>query len=188
MSVGRQRPQKLDPSGSDYLVHEDDEEPVSIYGGLARDQISSPTLAFTHPALKDLAKSKFEMAMACYYDSPEFADAIEDVRPSTTTGLRDVVLQAFRSHPRLASTQDVSGVIKRTPTKTPAASSAKRTRDFSNNSLKSSRLSSFCASQNCKSPKPRRFTLIPSSGQTLTGRRRNVDKPENKKANFNLSF
>lgn len=71
------------------------------------------------PALKDLAKSKFEMAMACYYDSPEFADAIEEVYCSTIDndrGLRDVVLQAFRSHPQLASTQDVFGVIKRTPT------------------------------------------------------------------------
>jgi hypothetical protein len=31
------------------------------------------------PALKDLAKSKFGMAIACYYNSPEFADAIEEV-------------------------------------------------------------------------------------------------------------
>ncbi|KAG9983854.1 hypothetical protein KCU78_g21045, partial [Aureobasidium melanogenum] len=71
------------------------------------------------PALKALAKSKFEMAMACYYDSPEFADAIEEVYCSTIDsdrGLRDVVLQAFRSHPQLASTKDVFNVIKRTPT------------------------------------------------------------------------
>ncbi|KAI4730979.1 hypothetical protein E4T49_01120 [Aureobasidium sp. EXF-10728] len=71
------------------------------------------------PALKALAKSKFEMAMACYYDSPEFADAIEEVYCSTIDsdrGLRDVVIQAFRNHPQLASTQDVFGVIKRTPT------------------------------------------------------------------------
>lgn len=71
------------------------------------------------PALKSLAKRKFEMAMACYYDSPELADAIEEVYCSTIDsdrGLRDVVLQAFRSHPQLASTQDVFGVIKRTPT------------------------------------------------------------------------
>lgn len=74
---------------------------------------------FDVPALKTLAKSKFEMAMACYYDSPEFADAIEEVYCSTIDndrGLRDVVIQAFRNHPQLASTQDVFGVIKRTPT------------------------------------------------------------------------
>ncbi|THX83748.1 hypothetical protein D6D05_03422 [Aureobasidium pullulans] len=70
------------------------------------------------PALKALAKTKFEMAMACYYDSPEFADAIEEVYCSTIDndrGLRDVVIQAFRNHPQLASTRDVFGVIKRTP-------------------------------------------------------------------------
>ena len=71
------------------------------------------------PALKSLAKRKFEMAMACFYDSPEFADAIEEVYCSTIDndrGLRDVVLQAFRSHPQLCGTQDVFSVIKRTPT------------------------------------------------------------------------
>lgn len=71
------------------------------------------------PALKSLARHKFEMAMACYYDSPEFADAIEDVYCSTMDndrGLRDIVLQAFRSHPQLATTQDVFEVIKHTPT------------------------------------------------------------------------
>lgn len=69
-------------------------------------------------ALKSLAKHKFECQMACYYDSPEFADAVEEVYSSTIDsdrGLRDVVLQAFRSHPQLASTQDVFAVIKRTP-------------------------------------------------------------------------
>lgn len=74
---------------------------------------------FDIPGLKDLAKSKFEMAMACYYDSPDFAEAIEEVYCSTIDsdrGLRDIVLQAFRSHPQLASTQDVFSVIKHTPT------------------------------------------------------------------------
>ncbi|KAL1310724.1 hypothetical protein AAFC00_000979 [Neodothiora populina] len=69
-------------------------------------------------ALKDLAKRKFECQMACFYDSPEFADAVEEVYCSTIDsdrGLRDVVLQAFRSHPQLASTQDVFAVIKSTP-------------------------------------------------------------------------
>jgi len=71
------------------------------------------------PGLKSLAKHKFERQMACYYDSPEFADAVEEVYTTTIDtdrGLRNVVLQAFRSHPRLANTQDVFEVIKRTPT------------------------------------------------------------------------
>lgn len=70
------------------------------------------------PSLKEVAQQKFEMAMACYYDSSEFADAIEEVYCSTIDsdrGLRDVVLQAFRSHPALATTQDVYAVIKDTP-------------------------------------------------------------------------
>jgi hypothetical protein len=70
------------------------------------------------PALKDLARRKFEMAMACYYDAPEFAAAIEAVYCSTIDtdrGLRDVVLQAFRTHPQLVHTQDVYAVIKETP-------------------------------------------------------------------------
>jgi hypothetical protein len=56
--------------------------------------------------------------MACFYDSSEFADAIEEVYCSTIDsdrGLRDIVLQAFRAHPALATTQDVYTVIKDTP-------------------------------------------------------------------------
>jgi hypothetical protein len=70
------------------------------------------------PSLKELSQGKFEMAMACFYDSSEFADAIEEVYSTTVDsdrGLRDIVLQAFRSHPALATTQDVFAVIKETP-------------------------------------------------------------------------
>lgn len=70
------------------------------------------------PSLKALAKRKFEIAMACYYDSPEFADAIEEVYCSTIDsdrGLRDTVLEAFKSHPQLVNTQDVYEVIQDTP-------------------------------------------------------------------------
>lgn len=70
------------------------------------------------PNLKVLAKRKFEMAMACYYDAPEFADAIEEVYCSTVDtdrGLRSIVLKAFQMHPRLATTPDVYDVIKETP-------------------------------------------------------------------------
>ncbi len=70
-------------------------------------------------SLKQLAKRKFEMEMACYFDSPELAEAIEDVYCSTIDsdrGLRDVVLQAFKAHPELESTQDVHAVVHSTPT------------------------------------------------------------------------
>ncbi|KAK5170575.1 uncharacterized protein LTR77_005163 [Saxophila tyrrhenica] len=71
------------------------------------------------PSLKQLAKKKFEMEMACYFDSPELAEAIEDVYCSTIDsdrGLRDVVIEAFKAHPELESTQDVYAVVHSTPT------------------------------------------------------------------------
>ena len=70
------------------------------------------------PSLKRLAREKFEVAMACSYDSPDFAHAIEHVYCSTLDtdrGLRDVVLAAFDCHPQLAAAQDVCCSIKRTP-------------------------------------------------------------------------
>jgi len=69
-------------------------------------------------SLKGLARRKFEMAMACHYDSPELPRAIEEVYCSTLDtdrGLRDIVLHLFASHPQLASTADVLAVIKELP-------------------------------------------------------------------------
>ncbi|KAI5210444.1 hypothetical protein E4T39_00130 [Aureobasidium subglaciale] len=108
-------------SGSDCDTEEDEdcEYETDDSNLLTHTRVYALAEKYDIPALKILAKSKFEMAMACYYDSPEFADTIEEVYCSTIDndrGLRDVVLQAFRSHPQLASTQDVFGVIKRTPT------------------------------------------------------------------------
>ncbi|KAK5742186.1 hypothetical protein LTR17_003427 [Elasticomyces elasticus] len=70
------------------------------------------------PSLKGLARQKFEMAMACYYDSPEFPLAIEEVYCSTIDndrGLRDIVCAAFKFHPQLASTPDVRQAIHDLP-------------------------------------------------------------------------
>lgn len=70
------------------------------------------------PSLKELARRKFEMALACYYDSPELPEAIEEVYCSTLDtdrGLRDIVLHLFASHPQIARTADVHAVIKELP-------------------------------------------------------------------------
>ncbi|KAF2716374.1 hypothetical protein K431DRAFT_323846 [Polychaeton citri CBS 116435] len=70
------------------------------------------------PSLKQLSRRKFEIALACYWDSPDFADTIDEVYNSTVDsdrGLRDIVLQAFRTHPQLATTKDVYAIIKDTP-------------------------------------------------------------------------
>lgn len=85
---------------------------------LAHTRVYALAEKYDVPALKSLAKRKFEIAMACHYDSPEFADAIEEVYCSTIDsdrGLRSVVIQAIANHPALANTRDVYSVIKSTP-------------------------------------------------------------------------
>jgi hypothetical protein len=70
------------------------------------------------PSLKQLARQKFEVATACYYDAPELTDAIRYVFSSTVDsdrGLRGVVVQLFKRHPQLATTPDMNAVIRETP-------------------------------------------------------------------------
>lgn len=120
MKTRQQTPPLEASNGSDYESYDEDdvvgEEESHL---LLHTRVYSLAEKYDIPSLKALAQRKFEMAMACYYDSSEFAEAIEEVYCSTIDsdrGLRDVVLQAFRSHPALATTQDVYGVIKETPT------------------------------------------------------------------------
>lgn len=105
-------------SGDDSDLEEDELYETDDSYLLTHTRVYALAEKYGVPALKNLAKRKFECQMACYYDSPEFADAIDEVYSSTIDsdrGLRDIVLQAFRSHPQLATTQDVFAVIKRTP-------------------------------------------------------------------------
>lgn len=87
------------------------------------------------PTLKQLALHKFERTLACNFDSPEVPAAIEEVYCSTIVGLvlrscqsfianerqdedrglRDIVCEAFRCHPALASTQDIHELISEIP-------------------------------------------------------------------------
>ena len=97
---------------------EEDESTESESHLLLHTRVYALAEKYDIPSLKQLAKRKFEMSMACYYDSPEFTDAIEEVYCTTIDsdrGLRDIVLEAFKSHPQLANTQDVFTVIKETP-------------------------------------------------------------------------
>lgn len=123
---GKHRSPKLKPatpplepdsgSESEEIVEEEEESAESHL--VLHTKVYALAEKYDVPSLKQLAKSKFEMAMACYYDSPEFAEAIEEVYCSTIDsdrGLRDIVLEAFKSHPQLANTQDVYNVIKDTP-------------------------------------------------------------------------
>lgn len=112
-------PPELESWTETFEVEEQEEESTEDESHLIlHTQVYALAEKYDIPALKQLAQRKFEMAMACYYDAPEFADAIEEVYCSTIDtdrGLRDVVLQAFRSHPQLAHTQDVYAVIQQTP-------------------------------------------------------------------------
>ena len=109
----------LDPDvDNDSEAMTDEEEELEDSHLVLHTRVYALAEKYDIPSLKQLARSKFEMAMACFYDSPDFAEAIEEVYCSTIDsdrGLRDIVLEAFKSHPQLASTQDVYNVIKETP-------------------------------------------------------------------------
>ncbi|PSK60718.1 hypothetical protein B9Z65_868 [Elsinoe australis] len=105
-------------SETEYESEEYDEYDSDESHLLAHTRVYALAEKYQIPALKSLAQAKFEVAMACFYDSPEFADAVEEVYSSTIDtdrGLRNIVIQAFRNHPQLANTQDVYSVIKNTP-------------------------------------------------------------------------
>ncbi|KAF4555895.1 Hypothetical protein D9617_2g058600 [Elsinoe fawcettii] len=104
---------ETESESEEYEEYESDESHL-----LAHTRVYALAEKYQISALKSLAQSKFEVAMACFYDSPEFADAVEEVYTSTIDtdrGLRNIVIQAFRNHPQLANTQDVYSVIKNTP-------------------------------------------------------------------------
>ncbi|TKA62077.1 hypothetical protein B0A49_13128 [Cryomyces minteri] len=70
------------------------------------------------PSLKLLAAQKFEVALACWFDSNEIPDAIEDVYHGTIDsdrGLRDIVIQALRCQPTMAYRKDVKSLLPEVP-------------------------------------------------------------------------
>lgn len=117
--TGTDTPQLVSDSESDDESMSGDEDFEAESHLLLHTRVYALAEKYDIPSLKLLARSKFEMAMACHYDSAEFSYAIEEVYCSTVDsdrGLRDVVLEAFKSHPQLANMQDVFAVIKDTPT------------------------------------------------------------------------
>jgi len=68
--------------------------------------------------LKALAKRKFSSQVKEHLSSEEFSLAMQEVYESTVDsdrGLRDVVIQAFRTNPEIARREDVEIIIKETP-------------------------------------------------------------------------
>ncbi|WPH05109.1 Hypothetical protein R9X50_00801000 [Acrodontium crateriforme] len=107
---------EMDQEYDSYSSEDDQVEDAHI---LLHTRVYALAEKYDIPSLKEVAKTKFETAMACFFDSPELADAIEEVYCTTIDsdrGLRDIVMEAFKAHPELASTADVYAVIERTPT------------------------------------------------------------------------
>ena len=111
-------PTEVDSMSDHSSFNEEDESHESESHLLLHGRIYALAEKYDIPSLKQLAKNKFEIEMACYFDSPEFAEAVEEVYCTTIDsdrGLRDIVMQAFKNHPQLANAQDVYTVIQDTP-------------------------------------------------------------------------
>ena len=68
--------------------------------------------------LKSLARKKFASQIEAHLDSEELPDACQEAYETTVDtdrGLRDVIIQAFRSHPELSSRKDVEMILRDTP-------------------------------------------------------------------------
>ncbi|KAH9826499.1 BTB/POZ domain [Teratosphaeria destructans] len=110
----------LDESGAAYepYDHEEAETPEDETHLLLHARVYSLAEKYDIPALKELARQKFETALACHYDSPELPEAIEEVYCSTIDtdrGLRTIVMQLFANHPQLATTPDINALINELP-------------------------------------------------------------------------
>lgn len=111
-------PQHLDQNESNGVLPDSGNDTESESHLVLHTQVYALGEKYDIPSLKQLARQKFEMAAACYYDAAELAEAIEVVYQSTIDtdrGLRDVVVQLFTMHPQLAHTQDMYAAIKDTP-------------------------------------------------------------------------
>ncbi|KAK1067289.1 hypothetical protein LTR74_006493 [Friedmanniomyces endolithicus] len=104
---------------SDYESYDEEEQlPEDQANLVIHARVYALAEKYDIPSLKHIAKQKLEMAMACNYDSPDLPLAIEEVYCSTIDtdrGLRDIVCEAFRCHPQLASTPDVRQAISELP-------------------------------------------------------------------------
>ncbi|TKA58162.1 hypothetical protein B0A55_11302 [Friedmanniomyces simplex] len=105
---------------SDYESYDEEEEelPEDDSNLVIHARVYALAEKYDIPSLKQTARLKLEVAMACNYDSPRFPLAIEEVYCSTIDtdrGLRDIVCEAFRCHPQLASTPDVRQAIHELP-------------------------------------------------------------------------
>jgi hypothetical protein len=68
--------------------------------------------------LKTLSRKKFAHQMEAHLNSEELPEACQEAYESTVDsdrGLRDVIVQTFRSHPALSLRKDVEMALRETP-------------------------------------------------------------------------
>ncbi|KAF2440001.1 hypothetical protein P171DRAFT_116216 [Karstenula rhodostoma CBS 690.94] len=68
--------------------------------------------------LKSLSRKKFSDQIQTHLDSEELPEACQEAYESTVDtdrGLRDIIIQAFRSNPGLSSRKDVEVILRETP-------------------------------------------------------------------------
>jgi hypothetical protein len=68
--------------------------------------------------LKTLARKKFAHQLDAHLASEELPEACQEAYESTVDsdrGLRDVIIQTFRSHPELSLRKDVEMAVRETP-------------------------------------------------------------------------
>ncbi|KAK5011378.1 hypothetical protein LTR28_003573 [Elasticomyces elasticus] len=107
-------------SGFDEEEEEEEEEQELVESSdlVTHSRVYALAEKYDIPLLKLLARQKFEVALACWFDSSEIPDAIEDVYCGTIDsdrGLRDVVIQALRCQPAMAYRKDVKALLPDVP-------------------------------------------------------------------------
>jgi hypothetical protein len=68
--------------------------------------------------LKSLARKKFSLELDSHLNSSDFPEACQEAYESTfhtDRGLRDIIIQAFRSNPALSLREDVEMMVRETP-------------------------------------------------------------------------
>lgn len=127
----RKRPRTPPPSSSytppvtpgDYFSvqprsgHEEDEEYLQS-NAVLHAQMYALADKFGIESLKQLAKQKFESETKAYWNDEDFCEAIQEVYETTTDsdrGLRDIILDTFKTHPTLPYKQEVAAIIRDNP-------------------------------------------------------------------------
>jgi hypothetical protein len=82
------------------------------------DHLLTTLVRYGIAGLKTLARKKFAHQLDAHLASEELPEACQEAYESTVDsdrGLRDVIIQTFRSHPELSLRKDVEMAVRETP-------------------------------------------------------------------------